>query len=104
MSYIYQFGETYLELYNVVLQSINKNDPFGIAFVSKDEYEPEIREIVIKTIGKKLSEKKIFFIVKKVFDKWFDKVEDNSKYKIVAKDIYRFYEERVKLDEWFEQK
>ncbi len=101
LSYIYQFGERYLELYDTIFQSVNKNDPFGIAFVSQDEYKPEIREIVTKTIGKKLTKKKIFFIVKETFDKWFDKVDDNSKYEAVAKDIYQFYEEKIKLDEWF---
>jgi hypothetical protein len=72
-------------LFFKINEIIRKIDPFNIAWVSFDEYYPEVNDIVLKLLEKKEDE---FKIVKNVFERWFFK--DNRKinyYKRIAKEI-----------------
>jgi len=73
-----------LNLFIEINTIIREIDPFNIAWVSDDEYYPEVKDIVKGVIAKKDTKK----LVKEVFDKWFyEKKENNEKYKKIAKKI-----------------
>ena len=73
-----------LNLFIEINTIIREIDPFNIAWVSDDEYYPEVKDIVKGVIAKKDTKK----LVKEVFDKWFyEKEENNILYEKIAKRI-----------------
>ncbi len=99
---VFTYKELFFELYDNVYNLVEKYDPFGIAGYGGNEYEPEIRDIVRKLLNKKLSQKKIFNIIKNVFEDWFYPDENrNAIYNEIAKEIYDFYVKKVGENEWF---
>lgn len=52
--YLEEFEEDYIELFNRIKEIVNEVDPFGIAYIDNndDEYEPEIRDLTIRLIGR----------------------------------------------------
>jgi uncharacterized protein YrzB (UPF0473 family) len=72
-------------LFFKINEIIRKIDPYNIAWVSFDEYYPEVNDITLKFLKEKKDE---FQIVKEVFDKWF--FEDERKinaYKKIAQKL-----------------
>jgi hypothetical protein len=73
-----------LNLFIEINKIIREIDPFNIAWVSDDEYYPEIKDILKGVMAREDTYK----LVKEVFDKWFyEKEENNEKYKEIAKKI-----------------
>jgi hypothetical protein len=73
-----------LNLFIEINKIVRGIDPFNIAWVSDDEYYPEVKDIVKGVIAGENTQK----LVKEVFDKWFyEKEENNEKYKEIAKKI-----------------
>ena len=73
-----------LNLFIEINKIVREIDPFNIAWVSDDEYYPEVKDIVKGVIAKEDTQK----LVKEVFDRWFyEKEENNEKYKEIAKKI-----------------
>ena len=73
-----------LNLFIEINTIVREIDPFNIAWVSDDEYYPEVKDIVKGVIAKEDTQK----LVKEVFDRWFyEKEENNEKYKEIAKKI-----------------
>ena len=84
-----EYKKNYYEYYKIIEKIINEVDPFNIAWVAEDEYEPEIKDLAEKMIGKSLNKKGIFKITKKVFDSWFYEKEENiPKYWEIAQKIF----------------
>lgn len=74
-------------LFFKINEIVRKIDPFDIAWVSFDEYYPEVNEIISKLLEKNGNE---FETVKEVFDKWFFEDETRiEKYKKIAEEIKR---------------
>jgi hypothetical protein len=72
-------------LFLKVNEIVREIDPFNIAWVTFDEYYPEVNEIVSKLLENKENE---FETVKEVFDKWFFEDETKiEKYKKIAEKI-----------------
>ena len=73
-----------LNLFIEINTIVREIDPFNIAWVSDDEYYPEIKDILKGVMAREDTYK----LVKEVFDKWFyEKEENNEKYKEIAKKI-----------------
>ena len=73
-----------LNLFIEINKIVREIDPFNIAWVSDDEYYPEVKDIVKGVIAKEDTQK----LIKEVFDRWFyEKEENNEKYKEIAKKI-----------------
>ena len=73
-----------LNLFIEINKIVREIDPFNIAWVSDDEYYPEVKDIVKGVIAKEDTQK----LIKEVFDRWFyEKEENNEKYKKIAKKI-----------------
>ena len=95
---IQEFEEDYIELFDKIKRIVNEVDPFNIAYIYDDnEYEPEVRDLTIRLIGKNLNKTKIFKKTKAVFEEWFYKSEDKiEKYWQIADKIFRFYIDKKK--------
>ena len=84
-----EYKKIYYEYYEIIEKIINEVDPFNIAWVAEDEYEPEIKDLTEKMIGKTLNKKRIFKRTKKVFDNWFYEKEENiPKYWEIAQKLF----------------
>ena len=102
--YLNYFMDEYIEFYNYVKKVVNKIDPFMISWVAEDEYDIEIKEIVLDLIGRSLNKKKIYKKVKNIFDKWF--YEDESRiddYWNIANEIYYFYIDKKRAGYWMKK-
>jgi len=99
---IQDFEEDYIELFDKIKRIVNEVDPFNIAYIYDDnEYEPEVRDLTIRLIGKNLNKIKIFKKTKAVFEEWFYKSEDKiEKYWQIADKIFRFYIDKKKNNLW----
>ncbi len=96
-----KYGELYLEFFQIVKDSIDRIDPFGIASISPIEYRLECRKITSQLIGKNLNKNKIFKKVKNIFDECFNIYDDNVvKYKNITKELFIFYMKKKKNGEW----
>jgi len=77
-------------LFNELQKIINEADPVGLIYgeENKDEYNPEIKEIINK-LDFNETEDKIIHSIHKIFIDYFDKdiVSDISPYKLIAKKI-----------------
>ena len=83
-----QNDKRYKELYAIVQKAVNKFDPFDIASISPFEYDPEIKDIVTRLMNeenKDIDRKKLFQIIKDVFDHWFyEDAENVDRYEAIA--------------------
>jgi len=93
MQMLLKYGDLYVEFYKYVKEIVNKFDPFGIAWVDENEYEPEFRDLCIKLMQKRnLDKSQILKITKAVFEDWFYVKEENEElYKNMANELYDFY-------------
>ena len=93
MQMLFKYGDLYVEFYKYTKEIVNKFDPFGIAWVDEDEYEPEFRDLCIKLMQKRnLNKSQILKITKAVFEDWFYPKEENEElYKDMANELYDFY-------------
>ncbi len=85
-----EYKKSFFECLEVVKKAINEVDPFNIAWVDKNEYMPEIKDLTFKLAGKSLNKKKFFNKTKETFDRWFYEKEENiPKYWKIAEIIFK---------------
>jgi len=84
-----KYKKEYYRIYEIVKKAVDEVDPFNIAWVDENEYEPEIKDLSNKLVGQKLTQKQIARKIKKVFEKWFYEKEENlPKYEEIGKRIF----------------
>jgi len=84
-----EYKKEYYRIYEIVKKAVDEVDPFNIAWVDENEYEPEIKDLSDKLIGQNLTKKQIARKTRKVFEKWFYKKEENlSKYEEIGDRIF----------------
>ena len=84
-----EYKKEYYRIYGIVKKAVDEVDPFNIAWVDENEYEPEIKDLSDKLVGQKLTKKQIARKTRKVFEKWFWKKEENlPKYEEIGDRIF----------------
>jgi len=84
-----EYKKEYYRIYEIVKKAVDEVDPFNIAWVDENEYEPEIKDLSDKLIGQNLTKKQIARKTRKVFEKWFyEKDENLPKYEEIGDRIF----------------
>jgi len=84
-----EYKKEYYRIYGIVKKAVDEVDPFNIAWVDENEYEPEIKDLSDKLVGQKLTKKQIARKTRKVFEKWFYEKEENlTKYEEIGDRIF----------------
>jgi len=92
-----EYEDNFIKLHKVIQDAVNKVDPYGLSkYLSeieyKHEYEPEYRDITLELVKRRnLNKKKIFLVIKKVFEFYFGKDEKDPQYWLIAAEIDKFY-------------
>jgi len=84
-----EYKKEYYRIYEIVKKAVDEVDPFNIAWVDENEYEPEIKDLSDKLVGQNLTKKQIARKTRKVFEKWFYEKEENlPKYEEIGDRIF----------------
>ena len=84
-----EYKKEYDKIYKIVKKAVNEIDPFNVAWVDENEYDPEIKDLSDKLVGENLTKKQIARKTRKVFEKWFYRKEENlPKYEEIGDRIF----------------
>ncbi len=91
-----KYEEYYIDFYKEIKKLVTKYDPFNIARVSEDEYDPEIRDILTALINKQDKSVNYYFEkIKSIFEDWFFIAEEKEgKYYEIAEGLFDWVNKR----------
>ena len=91
-----EYEDDFIKLYKAIQNSVNKVDPQELLdYLPKEYYEPEYRDITLELVKRKnLNKKKIYLVVKKVFESYFGRDEKDNKYWLIADRINAFLQKK----------
>ena len=91
-----EYEDDFIKLHEVVQNSVNKTTLCELSdCLSKECYAPDYRDIALELVKRKnLNKKKIYLVVKKVFDGYFERNEKDDNYWLVADEINEFLKKK----------